>query len=549
MFNIYFLIFPFVLFWVVHVLRRNLFWLYFWQKRGSRFNRFLNGLKENKGILFSKSSLFSVFIILISLFFPKTNNVFESLVFSLFMFLGGYSLYLIGVSIYFRDLKVYFVSPKFTKKITALFSLLSIFEILFFVIMFFQAGKTPNYFNFFIYFLIFEVLFPAFFTISVLIFKFFLFFLNKRSEKRAKKKINFNKDLIIIGIAGSYGKTLTKDFLYDLLSAKYNVLKTEGRGTGKEEILKTINKNLKKSHNIFIFEISAYKRGEVKKICQILNPKIGILTGVSEEHLALFGSLKNIINTKYEIINCLPEDGVGIFNIEDKECQKLFQRTGIKKYSYSLSEEKGDVFIKDLATLEDRAKFELITWKGKEEITLNFSNQFQIENLLGAIACALELDVEISQIKEIAPKIKISQGIMTKKTGVNNVQIIDDTLSQTPTGFFSAIDALKKYNGKKIIIASCLIELGKSAFAVHNNIGKKIGENCDLAVITDSSFLKEIKSGSIFSGMEKEKIVFLRNPKKIYRLLEPYLKEENIILLEGDIPNKIKEYILLNDKK
>lgn len=545
-----FLVALFLFLWFFHILRRNFFWIYFWQKRGSRFNRFLNGIWENKRILLSKSSLFALIVILISPFILRINHFFEILVYSFYLVLGGYALYLFGSSVYFRDFKGYFiVIPKFTKRIIFLFVFVVFLEMLFLINIIFQGKVIDSYSNLLFYFLVFEVFFSVFFLIAAFIFKFFSFFIEKIFERKAKRKIEDYKSLVVIGISGSYGKTLTKDFLYKLLSQKYKVLKTEGGEAGREEIIKTINTKLQKYHNIFICEISAYKKGEIKKICQILHPKVGILTGISEDHISLFGNFKNIINTNFELINCLPEDGVGIFNVGDKECQKLFQRPAIKKYSYTLSEEKGDVFAKDIIAMDDFLEFNLVTWKGEGKFKLNFPNFKYLESFLGAVTCALDFGIDISKIKEIAEKIKMPKGFLTKERKVNNVQVINDTLSQNPNGFFSALNYIKNFKGKKIIIASSISELGKASYSIHNNIGKKIGETCDLAIITSPFFFKEIKLGAISTGLDKKKILFLRNPQKILNILKPYFKKENVILLEGEIPDKIKEYLIKNDKE
>jgi UDP-N-acetylmuramoyl-tripeptide--D-alanyl-D-alanine ligase len=138
---------------------------------------------------------------------------------------------------------------------------------------------------------------------------------------------------------------------------------------------------------------------------------------------------------------------------------------------------------------------------------------------------------------------------METKRGIDNIHIIDDTSNKKPQGFFDAIDYIKNFKGEKIIVASSLPELGKAGYSIHNNIGKKIGELCDFAIITTPFFFKEIKLGAMAAGMNPQKILFLRHPKKVLKSLKPYLKKENVILLEGEVSDKIKEYLIINDKR
>jgi UDP-N-acetylmuramoyl-tripeptide--D-alanyl-D-alanine ligase len=526
----------------LHTLRRTFFWIYFWQKRGERFNRFFNGLSENKTILIPKSSIFALGALFLFPVLKKIAFPFEIIVFSIYLLLGIYSLYFLFVSLAHREFREYFfIIPKFTKKTIVLSLLISVIEGGLFTVLFL---KGIYYLAFGV--LLFEIFFPLFFllcafTVKILSFPYNLFLINQ-SAKKIKKR----KNLIVIGISGSYGKSLMKEFLYQLLSVKYKVLKTEGRQSSLMEIIKTINKKLKNNHQVFICEISAYRKGEVSRICKLLNPKMGILTGISEDHLSLFGSLKKIISTKNELINNLPEDGLAIFNIEDKECQRLFQRSVISKSCYSGCSQNSEVFAKDVNKSQKGISFTIVTPKGEKQIELNFPSTQNIESFTGAVLCSLKLGLNLSDVVATAEKIQLPEGILTIQKGPKKSIVIDDTLSQTPNGFYGAVDHLKKnfVDQQKIIIASCLPELGKAANSIHNNIGKKIGEICELAIITTPFFFKEIKLGAVSEGMSKKKIIFLRDPKTILKAIQPYLSKKSVVLFEGDVSDKIKEKII-----
>ena len=104
------------------------------------------------------------------------------------------------------------------------------------------------------------------------------------------------------------------------------------------------------------------------------------------------------------------------------------------------------------------------------------------------------------------------------------------------------LEYLKTFPGKKIIIMPCLIELGSVSKEVHQKIGKKIGEVCDLAIITTMDRFREIKEGT------GEKAVFMDNPKKIFEKIRSFLEgdlssevlaKEDVILLESRMPNQL----------
>lgn len=130
----------------------------------------------------------------------------------------------------------------------------------------------------------------------------------------AARKLRRFPHLLVIGVTGSFGKTTTKDALAAVLALKYRVLKTAGTQNTLIAVAQTILRRLTSSHQVFVVEMGAYRRGEIKAICNLVKPQIGILTGINEQHLDLFGSLANIQAAKYELIDSLPKNGLAIFN-------------------------------------------------------------------------------------------------------------------------------------------------------------------------------------------------------------------------------------------
>src|SRR3989344_680898 len=104
----------------------------------------------------------------------------------------------------------------------------------------------------------------------------------------AKRKINKMSGLTVIGITGSYGKTTTKDAISHVIIHKYKTLKTEGNYNTPLGIAKTILRNLRKNHEIFVCEMAAYQLGDIKAISKLIKPKIGIITAIGPMHLERF---------------------------------------------------------------------------------------------------------------------------------------------------------------------------------------------------------------------------------------------------------------------
>ena len=142
----------------------------------------------------------------------------------------------------------------------------------------------------------------------------YLHFYNK-----ATKKLKEMKNLKVIGITGSYGKTSSKNILNDILSSRFISLATPKNLNTEYGLMITINNHLDKFNEIFIAEMGAYKKGEIKTLCDMVKPKYGILTTIGTAHLETFGSEENIQKTKFELIESLPSDGACVLNGDDKK--------------------------------------------------------------------------------------------------------------------------------------------------------------------------------------------------------------------------------------
>jgi len=385
--------------------------------------------------------------------------------------------------------------PKFTKKI---------------IIIFFIGSGLAILWLFYLPGIILIVLTPLFSSILVLALEPFIVFLKNRIFKKAKQKRAQFKDLLVIGITGSYGKTSTKDFLALILSHKYKVLKTKGNINVDIGIANFVLKKLKKKHKIFICEMGAYRKGEIKGICDIVKPKIGIITGVNEQHLALFGSMENLLSAEggVELIESLPNDGMAFFNAKNRYCVDLYEKTkGIKKFLYG------------------------------QEVSIT-----GLENIEGAKIVAKELGMSEQEISQAVEKIKNKfPGVKIKKIN-DNLSIIDATYSANPTGVITHLDYLKtlrQNNEKLVIIMPCLIELGSASKRVHQEIGEKINEVCNLAIIITKDYFEEIKQKAPNS-------LFIENPKEILEKLKSFIEREKnaIILLEGRVPAQLIEKLL-----
>jgi UDP-N-acetylmuramoyl-tripeptide--D-alanyl-D-alanine ligase len=440
--------------------------------------------------------------------------------------------------------------PVLTKKSAFLSSTALILEILLIVVMFLYFKDEFGYINFItvtFYLLLFDIFTPLIISAIVLLFQPLAFLAKNRVIKRAKEKRDRFANLLVVGITGSYGKTSTKEFLFTILAEKYKVLKTKKHQNSEIGVAQCVLNELGQEHEIFIAEMGAYNKGGIKLLAEITKPKIAIITGVNEQHLALFGSRENLMSAEggKELIEALPKDGVAILNGDNEKLKtkkneiKNFN-SNLKKIIYCSTREKMDFWAEDLKTEKEWIYFKAFSQDGDwAEFKVNLLGIQNVQNILLATAVAKELGMGLGEIAKTCQKIILDQGAMKLKKGISGLNIIDSTYSANPDGVIADLEYLKVWEGKKVIIMPCLIELGEVSGRVHRKIGQKIGEICDLAIITTKERFAQIRQGALENGMPKENIIFLEKPKDIFEKVKNFNGENDIILLEGRLPQTL----------
>ncbi len=542
--------------WGITQLKAILFWLYLWQLKEYHIGRFKAHFETYKGkrIFLNPLFIFKVLILLYA-FFLIVYPTKEPLP---WYFYGVWVLVLILLYL-LEDLKIFlsFIKrrlkvPVFTSKIILLFWLNLIFWGVLVLLVFLRFSHHLFWFVFCL--LLFDIFSPLLVSGIVLGCQPFVVWWRRGVIEKAKKKREKFKNLIVVGITGSYGKSSTKEILATILAKKFKVLKTEKNQNSEIGISRCILNNLNEDHEVFVVEMGAYNKGGIKLLCDITKPQIGILTGICPQHLSTFGSLENIINTKYELIESLPPMGFSVFNGDDKYCSQLYQKTeGISKricYSKFLAEAekvvKGDYWVREIKSERSSLTFEVFSrrWGEIVQFKVNLPGSYWAQNILMAAIVAKEiLGMSLEEIAKACQELKAEQLGVRLLRGVNNTFLICSTYSANPQGVMAHLDYLDTLPHKKIIVMPCLIELGSASRVIHYEIGKRIGEVCDLCIVTTLDRFEEIGRGAKEVGLPPENILFSENPKEIFEKIKYFAEEGDTILLEGRVPKGLVQIL------
>jgi UDP-N-acetylmuramoyl-tripeptide--D-alanyl-D-alanine ligase len=299
----------------------------------------------------------------------------------------------------------------------------------------------------------------------------------------------------VIVITGSYGKTSVRELTYDLLRHKYRCLASSRNYNTAVGIAKTLRWELTPDIQYLILEVGAYRVGEITEFCRVLEPDIGVVTGIARQHLARFGSWEKIIQAKTEIVRCLDKNkGTLIANGSD-----VTVRQKIKK---------------------------ALWYGGRERTEVNKDGAKKIARSAGMS------EAEIKKWTQTFRSVPNRFELTKKRYGM---AVIDDAYNSNEKSLIEAVLYLgkqKKYT--RILVTPGLLELGTETERVHQKLGQQIVGQADYVMLVG----KNERTENLARGIDQRvPIIWLDKTLdfgKVTKALK--LKKDPLVLIENDVP-------------
>ena len=359
-------------------------------------------------------------------------------------------------------------------------------------------------------------------------------------KRMAKSKLDSMNNLKKIAITGSYGKTSTKNFLNEILNMKYNSFATEKSFNTMNGLMISINNKLDKFTDIFISEMGASRRGEIKEKTNFIKPQYGILTIIGSAHLESFGSQDNIVKGKFELVDNLPDDGVCVLNFDDPYQTNYKIRSKCKKIWVSLNNKKADVYASDIKLSSKGTSFKAHFNNKSILLETKLLGTHNIYNILQSAALAYELGLTLEQIQTGVKRIRsVEHRLELRKFG--DITIIDDAYNSNPVGSKKALEVLNLMEGKKIIVTPGMIELADKQYELNMEFGKSIAKVCDEVILIGEEQTKPILDGLKKEKYNESKIHILNDVKDAFPLMRKLSDKNTFVLLENDLPDIFNE--------
>ncbi len=340
----------------------------------------------------------------------------------------------------------------------------------------------------------------------------------RRDRRRAK----------VVGITGSVGKTTTKEIVASVLGVKYRVLKNEANYNNEIGLPLTLLR-LTSRHQRAVLEMGMYALGEIRTLCEIARPEIGVVTNVGPVHLERLGSMEAIGAAKAELAEALPPHGFAIFNGDDPLVRAMVDRTRARPLFYGLAEMAGvratDVSSRGLEGVSFR-----LHYQGQSvHVRTKLPGRHIVSNALAAAAVGLVDGVMLEDVALGLANADVQVRIRTLR-GRNGAMLIDDTYNASPASMVAALDLLAEIPGRRIAVLGDMGELGAASKEGHLTVGRRAAETADVvhAVGVEAALIAQAASEA-----GHRDVYYWRSKEEIQVALRSDLRADDVVLLKA----------------
>lgn len=340
----------------------------------------------------------------------------------------------------------------------------------------------------------------------------------------------------VIAVAGSVGKTSTKDLIAGVLATKYRVYKTEGNHNNHIGLPLTILSLT--DEDVLVVEMGMNHFGEMRVLTNIANPTMVAFTNIGTTHIGNLGSRENILKAKMEILEGMPKDGTIVIN-EDNDLLQAWGKQHNQQYhvvTYGI-EQPSDYQAKHVSITENETTYEV----NQEKIILHLPGKAFVYNSLCAIAVADQLQVSMKKIQQGLQKVELTKKRMeiVEKDGV---KIINDAYNSSFDSLKAGIEYLHTMQGKrKIAVLGDMLELGEYSQTLHEKIATVLQKNQIDILITVGKQAEYIAKKA--KELKLEAVYECSSNQEAIAKIQSIRQEGDIILVKASHSMKFDEIV------
>ncbi len=364
----------------------------------------------------------------------------------------------------------------------------------------------------------------------------------RRYYLRDARRILENYQPTVVAIAGSYGKTSTKEFLSTILTRRWSVLRPPGSFNTPMGLSRTIREQLRPDHDVFVTELGDYVPGDIRFLCDLVRPRIGVLTTIGPEHLERFKTMDRVVQAKQELLESLPRGGVAIVNQDDPLVRPLGDRAeqrGVRVVRYGLNEPGARIRACNVRTTRQGLEFDVVAdGSGEATFRVGVLGRHNVSNILAAVAAGLELGMTLSEIADAARHIAPVEHRLQPIKGSGDVLVIDDAFNSNPRGAAEALQVLRDLEGqRRVLVTPGMIELADREFEENRTFGRLAAEVCDEVILVGQERAKPLLAGLREARFPERNMHVVSDLSAANQRLATLVRPGDIVLFENDLPD------------
>ena len=339
-------------------------------------------------------------------------------------------------------------------------------------------------------------------------------------------------DIKVIGITGSVGKSSTKELTANVLSKRLVTLKNPGNMNNEIGMPLSLL-SLNAEHEVAVLEMGFYVPGEIKLLCEIARPQIGIVTNIGTVHAERAGSIEAIAEGKSELVQALPPapEGVAILNYDDERVLAMAAKTSARVFTYGLCPQ-ADLWADQVESMGLEGIRCRIHYQGEDfYVTAPLIGRHSVYTMLRSAAAALSLGFSWDWIFYALKTSNLQLRIATTKTA-SGALLIDDTYNASPDSTLAALNLLEDLTGRKVAVLGDMLELGQYEEDGHQRVGIRAAQVADEIVLVGQRSL-QTQAAALESGFSANKIHWFADQNSAALYLQETLKEKDIALIKG----------------
>jgi len=346
------------------------------------------------------------------------------------------------------------------------------------------------------------------------------------------------REPLVIGVTGSFGKTTTREMIHAVLGVAHSGISSIGNYNNEIGLPLSLLQ-LEEHHDYGVLEMGACRPGDIRNLCEIAQPEIGVITGIGPAHLEKFGTVADVVRTKAELVQALPAHGFAVINGDDEYAHEIAGYADCKVI-FAGEFEHNDIRATNVVAGRHRLSFEV----DRHQFQVPACGRHYLSAALAAVAVGLEVGMPHNEIEIGLSRFATPDGRCQVRQ-IGRWTIVDDTYNANPASMRAACQLMAAWQtrNKKLAIVGDMLELGSDAPRYHRELGMQVAQSGIDCLLAHGSNAQDVIHGATSAGMKRHQMAQCTVLESLLTNLDCWLEPGDVLLVKGSRSTKMERVI------